>query len=111
MEAKEIRENLGALPVQVKVTIGIASVVIIGILAALIGDYRIEHKAATERAALPGKCFDLPPMKEAKIQRFVPFERSDLLEVVQTDQAGNQSVTYVPERATTGRLTPCAPTS
>jgi hypothetical protein len=102
-----IRDEVGRLPVASKILVGGAGIIIVGIIVGMVQSFKNETKVADARLALPGQCFELAPMAEAKITGFAPLARGELLQVLQTDKAGNQSVTFVPPEIATKHLTPC----
>lgn len=54
-----------------------------------------------------GQCFDLPPMKQAKVVDTVTQGGYRWLKVVQTDAEGRVSVAYVPPKVAKNSLKPC----
>jgi hypothetical protein len=101
------KDDFNRLPLRSKVIVGVAGTLIVGIIVGSITSYKNDKQIEANRAALPGQCFDLPPMKEAKIQRLVDFARGRLVETVQTDVAGAKSVVFVPMEIAEKRLKPC----
>ena len=104
----------GVLPVENKLTFSdmpliskvIAVVGGIGVVF-LVGTFELERRLETSRASLPGQCIDLAPVKQAQIKGIVRYDRSRMAEVIQTDNAGNNSVVFVPLSLAEERLKPC----
>ncbi|WP_222042635.1 hypothetical protein [Rhizobium laguerreae] len=105
------KDEFNRLPLRSKAIVGVAGILIVCIIVGMSSNYMSEKKVEANRAALPGRCFDLPPMKEAKIQRLVNFARGRLVETVQTDAAGAKSVVFVPMEIAEKRLRPCGSSS
>nr|WP_250807477.1 hypothetical protein [Neorhizobium tomejilense] len=88
------------IPTPIKVSFAAAAVVFALPLVFLVVVSKLNEGDAV-------KCFDLPPMKRAEIRRSVSLGGYSLLEVVQTDKAGNRSVVYVPPTVAEETRRPC----
>lgn len=95
------------MPLISKVIAVVAVIAIAGIIVTAFLDYRYRREVEAELAALPGKCIDLTPVNKAQIKGVVRQGRGKMVEVVQTDAVGNESVAFVPLQLAQERLKPC----
>lgn len=95
------------MPTTSKIIVGLAGASILAIIVTAAMDYRHRREVEAELAALPGKCIDLAPVNKAQIKGIVRQGRGKMVEVVQTDAVGNESVAFVPLQLAQERLKPC----
>lgn len=104
-----MKDFLETLPIRSRIILGIGAICIVAILVGLGFSFNYGRLKADERAALPGKCFELPGMKEAKAVALHTLYRGEWVETIQTDDKGSKSVAFVPLLVVESRLTPCSP--
>lgn len=87
---------------------GIGGLCIVAIVVALCFSLNVSRQDAIERTSLPGKCFELPGVKEAKVVGIHTLYRGEWVATVQTDSEGATSVAFVPLLVVESWLIPCA---